>query len=455
LEAALGMNQSHCDIGMNPLSLDDALNLIPLPDKLALLQAFAVCPEIVQRESPLLRFLEFEQYNYFNAARRLAKYWDMRLNLFGPERAFLPVLDFTGRGALRPQLLDYVATGVAVVLPPDDCNRPVLFCDRSRLPSDFLHWPNEYRLMLAFGLFQKIMLLSYDFVIVFLAANKPRFFPSIGSFVSEILCHALPLKPPAVYVVCRAPRSNVKSFIATYIPVILRLLNKNARNFDITIEIGEKDDLLKKLVQKGLYPERLPKSVGGTWTYDGFDDWFRGQRLRFSDSFGIPPSLPHSEGSLTSEVQCLALDLESGNKPAAQLRMDDNFQNRTISTVAGKVPALVAGIDGIVAFPTNDIPRNIKGVILEVANISFQEKSNYCEVLKVAPHLERTEAKLDSFLLLENENPKMTAQRVISYWNLRKTLFKERSCLSLCQLDGMLILYTFHAACLLAYLSPI
>jgi hypothetical protein len=435
------MNQNHRDIGMNPLILEDALNIIPLPDKLALLQAFAVCPEIVQRESPSWRFLEFEKYNSFNAARRLAKYWDVRLNLFGPERAFLPVLDFTGRGALRPELLDYIATGVAVILPPDDCNRPVLFSDRSRLPSEYLHWPNECRLMLAFCLFQKIMLLSYDFVIVFLAANKPRFFPSISSFISDLLSQALPLKPPTVYVVCRAPRSSVRSFIATYIPVILKILNRNARNFIIAIEIGEKEDLLKKLVQNGLHSERLPESVGGSWTYDGFDDWFRGQRARFSDSFAIPPPLPRGEDSLTSEVQRLALDLESGNNPASHIRMDDNIQHGSVTTVAEKESALVAGIHGIVPIPANDIPQSIKAVILEVASIPFQEKVNYCEVLKVAPHLERTEAKLDSFLLLENDSPKMTARRVVSYWNLRRTLFKERSCLPLCQLEGEYIIF--------------
>lgn len=423
---------------MNPLNLEDALNLIPLPDKLALLQASAICPEIVQRESPSLRFLEFEAYNYYNAARRLSKYWDIRLKLFGPERAFRSALDLTGNGALRPELLDYVATGVAVILPPDDNQRPVLFSDRSRLPSDFLHWPNEFRMMLAFGLFQKIMLLSYDFVIIFLAINKPRFFPSIGSFISDLLCHAFPLRPPTVYVVCRAPRSTFKSFIATYIPVILRLLNRNARNFNISIEIGEKDDLLKKLVQNGLHPERLPESVGGTWTYEGFDDWFRSQRLRFSDSFAVSPSLPRCDDSFTSEVQRMVLGMESSNKPSPPLKMDDRIQNRSVATVTENVPALLAGIDGLVPFSTSDtgIPQNIKDVILEVANISFQEKSNYCDALKVAPHLERTEAKLDSFFFLEKENPKMTAQRVVSYWNLRKTLFKERSCLPLCQLEG-------------------
>jgi hypothetical protein len=429
-----------------PQTMDDALTLLPIRDKLALLQACMVCPDVVEQESPPNLFLQFEDYNYFAAAARWAKYWDVRLNLFGPERAFLCVLDLSGNGALQANLVEYIATGVAVILPPDDQQRPVLFTDRSRLPSEYLHWPNDNRVLLAFAMLQKLMLLSPNFIIVFLSTNRPRFFPGVGTWFSDAIRHAFPLKPPTIYVVCRSPSSTFKSFVATYIPVFLRLMNHNFRQYNITIDIGEKEELLKKLVRNGLHSERLPESVGGSWTYEGYDEWLRTQRVDRSHS-STPQHLSR-EAADSHGLQFLAAAIESEPRTNHDSQLGKNYEAQdfhcgTMLSTTERKSTDEVGFDP--AFQTSiiDGSKRIENVIMEIANMPFHEKFHYCEALKISPQLEAAEAKLDTFLILEKGNVEAAAKRVVSYWNLRTQLFRDRAFLPLNQLDGKLELMSY------------
>ena len=67
------------------------------------------------------------------AARRLAKYWLVRKELFH-ERAFLKMLDISGEGALSSTDLQLLKRGYLQHLPRDDKGRSVFSFDRSKLP---------------------------------------------------------------------------------------------------------------------------------------------------------------------------------------------------------------------------------------------------------------------------------------------------------------------------------
>jgi hypothetical protein len=49
----------------------------------------------------------------------------------------------------------------------------------------------------------------------------------------------------------------------------------------------------------------------------------------------------------------------------------------------------------------------------------------------VAPHLIEQESSLDEFVALENGDVVQAAKRLVSYWTLRRTLFKQRAYLPL------------------------
>ena len=409
-----------------PQSIDEGLNLVPIQDKTALLHACMVCPALVQRESPPLRFLEFEGFNYYAAAARWAKYWDLRFKLFGPDRAFLPIADFTGNGAISADLVDYIASGVAVVLPPDDQQRPVLFCDRSRIPSECLHWSNECRQKLAFAVLQKIMLISKSFVLVFFASSKPRFFPGTGEWFSDAVAHAFPTKLSALYIICKPPKSRFKAFAATYFPVFALILNRTFRHRQVVIDflVGESEELLKALVTKGLNPADIPESVGGSWKYDDFEEWVRRQARTSIDNNSL------QEMSLTNGIKVMAISSEDSNGSTPLFQQPQGND----SLVRLKGEDIINESDGN---RTPEAGCAIEAVRNEIATVDNNTKLAYIEALTIAPVLEHTEASPHLFLAVENGSTKHTAERTVNYWNTRKTIFKDLFLRPLQQRAGM------------------
>jgi hypothetical protein len=134
------------------IELEQAIDLIPESEKGAYLHAVQTVPALVQLESPPLRYLRFDSYNTWAAARRLVDYWQGRVELFGAERAYLPLRltpastpanananasataepRSTVQSALDELDVEVVNCGTFMVLPKDSHGRPVLLHDRSR-----------------------------------------------------------------------------------------------------------------------------------------------------------------------------------------------------------------------------------------------------------------------------------------------------------------------------------
>jgi hypothetical protein len=128
------------------IELEQAIDLIPDSEKGAYLHAVRTVPALVQLESPPLRYLRFDSYNTWAAARRLVDYWQGRVELFGEERAYLPLrltrspppantaaeTPSTIQSALDDLDVEVVNCGTYMVLPKDSVGRPVILHDRSR-----------------------------------------------------------------------------------------------------------------------------------------------------------------------------------------------------------------------------------------------------------------------------------------------------------------------------------
>ena len=112
--------------------LQEALYAIPAADKRSYDVAVQRCPRLIEWESPPERYLRFDNYDAKAAALRLVDYWQARLELYGPERAYMP-LTLSGTGALNEEDLAVLKTGIYMVLPDDSFGRPVIFQDKARL----------------------------------------------------------------------------------------------------------------------------------------------------------------------------------------------------------------------------------------------------------------------------------------------------------------------------------
>jgi len=80
-----------------------------------------------------LQHLRCEIFNVKPAAKRIVAYWDKRLEIFGPERAFLPL---TLSHALKDDTSSLHVGFLRNTLQKDDAGRAILFVDPSRFPPD-------------------------------------------------------------------------------------------------------------------------------------------------------------------------------------------------------------------------------------------------------------------------------------------------------------------------------
>lgn len=105
------------------------------PEKKAYLEACSRAPELVATESDPLKFLRCCQFDPESASKRLLEYWKVRRELFGHDRAFLPMTLDQAMEADRAAL----EKAVVHVLPDDKYGRPVLFWDRIRSNKSVIH----------------------------------------------------------------------------------------------------------------------------------------------------------------------------------------------------------------------------------------------------------------------------------------------------------------------------
>lgn len=401
------------------------------PKKWAFLQATYSCPELIELESPPMVFLEHSGFDQRNAANRLINYWDLRVMTFGTDRAFRSVLNLSGTQALSPVAVEYLSTGFASFLPRDDQGRTILFLDRSLIPTHLVHIDIGIRHEATFYALSKAMQNNTRRLIAIIFFTiKPQFFPGSARWFLNAIAQAFPLQLDAGVIACRSPRSAYKRFVATFVPVILRLISAELSRFNITIDIGEKEDLLKKLIQRGMVADHLPVDVGGTWKGVG----------------GIYSLQHEGDGScngLELLVAAVEMDASLFSSPAP---LDTNADECSIIQRSpdihdSTVMALQNPQDD-----TNDVPpfqedsqatsMDWSTIVQAVACLPPLDIAAFVEASSVAMDRMKAESNLNVFLTLENGDVNAAAKRVASYWKVRKMFFMDRAFLPLNQTGG-------------------
>jgi len=112
--------------------MDRALESMAMEEKIMYSTALQRCPDLVRYEERL-KFLRCEVFHAELAAKRLVSYWDKRFELFGPEKATMPL---TIMGALRD---DHEALEIgflkAVPANYDETGRTMLYLDPEKFTS--------------------------------------------------------------------------------------------------------------------------------------------------------------------------------------------------------------------------------------------------------------------------------------------------------------------------------
>ena len=94
-------------------------------------------------EIDYVAFLRCEQWNVTAAAQRVEAYWKYRVQVFGEERAFLPMAVVSGEGALTSDEVEALLCGGIQWLPDDAVGRTLIYTHRQ----DFYVYPNPSQLV--------------------------------------------------------------------------------------------------------------------------------------------------------------------------------------------------------------------------------------------------------------------------------------------------------------------
>ncbi|GKY90619.1 hypothetical protein MPSEU_000035400 [Mayamaea pseudoterrestris] len=262
--------------------MEAAIDLLPDDDKAVLLQARLEIPELVEKETPLIRFLRVERYNAWAAAKRLALYWKERKNVFG-ESAFLP-LNQTGEGALSRDDVAFINSGFFALLGLDLQGRSVIYHDSSRRTSH-LRDPRLRALFYFWTMLSENENSQLDGYQLITAMGKPVL-DTVVSDAERLIAEAMPTRTYAMHI-CNVPTvSEKKSFMETMLPVLFRLIGGLKKRSHV--HVGEtKEDIVKKLLMYDIPSNIVPKCLGGTWGFEEFSKW---QEARLRYEWDLPPA---------------------------------------------------------------------------------------------------------------------------------------------------------------------
>ena len=105
-------------------SLEAQLHRLPRSDTEAYYAAAERCPDQISHKRKMI-FLEANHNDVAAAAANLAEYWKVRVEVFGNEKAYLPM---TLAGAMKDEKINLATRCVWQLLPrADTAGRPVLF----------------------------------------------------------------------------------------------------------------------------------------------------------------------------------------------------------------------------------------------------------------------------------------------------------------------------------------
>ena len=365
--------------------IDSILRTMPANETEAYMEAKRVVPHLVATESDPLKFLRCVNImNSQNAAQRIARYWRVRCHLFG-ERAFRPMTS-TSDGALTETDRDFLRTGMLAFLPNDSQGRTVLCVDISRRLD---HAPEVRRRVIfymAHIIAENDLSQTEGFVMLYVISDSYKLDQySVQAAMDGM--QILPFKVNTLHILDLASeKDHVQQFEHTHGFLLSRIPSPLHR-------YASKQDYAKALAAFGLSRQGLPRSLGGLWSYQLFVQW-QNERTRIERKRhpGAAAYLDASGNSVLLVANDEGQEFEADEDKGGDNNLDDYRR--------------------LLEEAINQIPEATKEVYLEATRVASKE-------------IHEDEANVDWFLLVEELNCWLAAQRLVRYWQLRAEVFSE------------------------------
>ena len=235
-------------------------------------EAMRLVPHLVEQESAPIRFLRCERFCAARAAKRLVKYWEMRLMLF-EEKAFLPMrLDGALQGDIETMA---IVPDLHFITGKDEHGRLILFGNKARL--DFHRYSRRsvnrcvwYHIHI--NTVNDVEAQKRGMVGVgFFRINSPKQFDRINlKWYIALLQEALPIKLVCWHI-CHTPE-----FFKVVFPMMKFMMGKELR-LHSKIHHGAEGSVLADLARYGVQRHNILKCMGGTFDLN-INDWINERR---------------------------------------------------------------------------------------------------------------------------------------------------------------------------------
>lgn len=258
------------------MAVNEALFRLPMPYTAAYLEALHFSPGLLESESDSMRFVRTEHYNTRAAAKRLAKYWTVRKELFG-EKAFLPMSQ-SGFGALSKEDGVALSCGEVAVLPNDSHGRSVIASDRTRV----LGRVDDKQLARLRSIFYLLSAASEreinqkDGVVWLDVLISPRITEVSLTEAENTLrvMNAMPCRIKALHVIMCPPKNGKPR--SAELSLAMKTMEAGFDSKRVHVHMGRSaGEIVTKLEPFGLSADQLPPIMGGSWKYEDFAKWQR------------------------------------------------------------------------------------------------------------------------------------------------------------------------------------
>lgn len=197
------------------------------------------------------------------AALRLTKYWAKRLELFGPEKAFLPLT----HESLSEGTKAAIERGFVTVLPgvKDPDGRGVVLVDPSRIDSSKFErvdmvrgfWYSIHAILEEESTQKRGMIA----LVCPRNAKLSKFDSKLDQMIMESIKGCLPLRMSCI-AICHPP-----SFFRIIWPIVSVIMGARLRK-RVKVFMGKDEDVVGKVESIGLTRDQIPELIGGNFKVD-------------------------------------------------------------------------------------------------------------------------------------------------------------------------------------------
>jgi hypothetical protein len=229
------------------------------------------CPNECRAEFKLI-FLRCEIFRVELAVKRYIRYWDNRLEVFGPDKAFLPILDLGPNGAMKDNRKE-LEHGYTRYAPPGECQDPdgraICFMDGRKLEAARNDPDITQEGMIRASWYQShVGLLSESAqrkgcVVIYRAVKSVKdIIKSPSKAMVTSLRGALPLRLAAVHII------DPPVVVSVLLKMARHILGNTLQNRLYLHNRGSREKNLESLSKYGLGRTQLPKEMGGDFVFE-------------------------------------------------------------------------------------------------------------------------------------------------------------------------------------------